>query len=134
TERVARAMAEVMGAKLALPEDVSPASLAEYDLVGFGSGIYFMRHHKTIRALVDRLPATSKDAFVFSTSGDPRNLNGALVRQLEKKSFRIRGSFACTGWDTFGPYKLVGGLQKGHPDEKDLENARAFARGLVKQG
>ena len=30
------------------------------------------------------------------------------------------------GYDTFGPFKLVGGLAKGHPKERDLEQARAF--------
>jgi multimeric flavodoxin WrbA len=35
-----------------------------------------------------------------------------------------------SGYDTFGPFKLIGGLAKGHPDDKDLENAVAFFRGL----
>ncbi len=132
TEKVAKAMAEVMGAQLAGPEGISPASLAEYDLIGFGSGIYFGKHHRAIRALVDRLPAMSRDAFVFSTRGADRDQNGPLVAQLEKKGFRLKGSFSCPGFDTVGPFKLVGGLQKGHPDAKDLEDARTFARGLLK--
>jgi flavodoxin len=125
-------MADVLGAKLAQPEETSPESLAEYDLIGFGSGIYFGKHHRTIRKFVDRLPAMSKDAFVFSTGGAARDQNGALVTQLKGKGLDVKGSFYCTGFDTFGPFKLVGGLQKGHPDEKDLENARVFARSLTK--
>lgn len=132
TEKVAKAMAEVLGAKLARPEDVSPDVLAEYDLIGFGSGIYYSKLHNTIRAFVDKLPTMSKDAFVFSTSGAVRDQNGRLIAQLEKKGFKVKGSFACAGWDTWGPYKLIGGLQKGHPDEKDLDNARAFARSMLK--
>lgn len=38
------------------------------------------------------------------------------------------GEFSCKGYDTFGPFKLVGGIAKGHPDERDLENARKFYR------
>ncbi len=132
TEKVAKAMADVLGAKLAHPEEIDPASLAEYDLVGFGSGIYFGKHHKTIRALVGRLPAMSKDVFVFSTGGAARDQNGPLITQLKGKGLNVKGSFYCTGFDTFGPFKLIGGLQKGHPDEKDFEDARAFARGLLK--
>ncbi len=132
TEKVAKAMAEVLGAKLAQPEEVDPASLAEYDLIGFGSGIYFGKHHKTILALADRLPAIGKDVFVFSTGGNARDQNGALVAKLKEKGLNVKGSFNCTGFDTFGPFKLIGGLQKGHPDEKDIEAARAFARGLKK--
>ena len=38
------------------------------------------------------------------------------------------GTFGCKGYDTFGPFRLVGGIAKGHPDEQDLNNARAFYR------
>ena len=34
------------------------------------------------------------------------------------------------GDDTFGPCKWVGGMAKGHPDEKDLEAAVNFVTGL----
>ena len=133
TEKVARAMADVLDARLAQPEEVDPASLAGYDLIGFGSGIYFSRHHKTIRAFIDRMPAMGKDAFVFSTSGAAGDHNGPLIAKLKSKGLNVKGSFACTGFDTFGPFRLIGGLQKGHPDEKDLADARVFAKGLLKQ-
>jgi hypothetical protein len=29
-----------------------------------------------------------------------------------------------------GPFKLIGGINKGRPDEKDLKQAEIFARGL----
>jgi hypothetical protein len=38
--------------------------------------------------------------------------------------------FACKGWDTWGPFKLVGGINKGRPKEKELDMAREFAKGL----
>jgi hypothetical protein len=40
------------------------------------------------------------------------------------------GDFSCNGWDTWGPLKLVGGTNKGRPNEQDLQEARVFARGL----
>jgi flavodoxin len=132
TEKIARAMADAMGAKLAKVGDADPASLQGYDLVGFGSGIYFGKHHRTIMAFVSRLPPMSKDAFVFSTSGAGRDQNGALIARLKEKGFNVTGSFSCSGFDTFGPFALVGGLKKGHPDAKDIENARTFAKSLMK--
>jgi flavodoxin len=132
TEKVAKAMAEVLGAKLAQPEDVDPASLQEYDLIGFGSGIYMGKHHKAILDLAGRLPQQTKAAFIFSTAGSGKNQHKALLELLRQKGFDIKGEFTCAGFDTFGPFKLVGGLKKGHPDAKDIEDARAFARGLLK--
>jgi flavodoxin len=61
----------------------------------------------------------------------PSHEHGALREVLRQKGFAIKGEFTCAGFDTFGPFKLIGGLKKGHPDEKDLEDARAFAKGLL---
>ncbi|MEI3307063.1 MAG: hypothetical protein V8R40_14225 [Dysosmobacter sp.] len=40
------------------------------------------------------------------------------------------GEFSCKGYNTFGPFKLIGGSAKGRPNEDDLENARTFYRKL----
>ena len=42
----------------------------------------------------------------------------------------VLGEFSCKGYDTFGPFRLVGGIAKGHPDAADLEDARRFYRVL----
>ena len=34
------------------------------------------------------------------------------------------------GYDTFGPFKLMGGIAKGHPDEEDIKNTVEFVKGL----
>ena len=49
---------------------------------------------------------------------------------LKEKKTDIIGKFGCKGYDTFEPFKLVGGIAKGHPDEKDLEAAVSFVAGL----
>ncbi len=132
TEKVAKAMAEVLGAMLAQPEEVDPASLTDYDLIGFGSGIYAGKHDKALLNLVSILPTQNKAAFVFSTSGSGGNQHKVLLEALRQKGFAIRGEFVCAGFDTFGPLKLIGGIKKSHPDAKDLENARSFAKSLMK--
>lgn len=132
TEKVAKAIAEVMGAKLVQPEDVDIVSLANYDLIGFGSGIYGRNHHKTIRSLVNNIPANNKNAFVFSTSQHSEGFFGTknthLVDTLKKKGWNVKGSFWCGG-ETRGIFKT---RYQGHPDAKDLEDARAFAKSLLK--
>jgi len=41
------------------------------------------------------------------------------------------GEFSCRGWDTNGWLEKIGGINKGHPNEKDLERARRFAERLM---
>ncbi|WP_048149911.1 flavodoxin family protein [Palaeococcus ferrophilus] len=133
TERVAKAMAEVLGAELTKPWKVKPEELLSYDLIGFGSGIYWWRHHWGLFKLVENLPNVGgKKAFIFSTAGlniRPYN-HRKLRRALKEKGFEIVGEFSCRGWDTNGWLAKIGGLNKGHPDERDIGRARKFAEGL----
>ena len=55
TEKVANAIAKVLGAEVRTPQQVDPEELREYDLIGFGSGIYSARHHESLLELADKL-------------------------------------------------------------------------------
>ena len=50
----------------------------------------------------------------------------------EEKNCRCLGVFYCKGFDTFGPFKLVGGINKNRPNTEDMEQAVPFYRGLNK--
>ena len=70
TRRVADRMAEVLDAEVVEPESIDPEKLREYDLVGFGSGIYYMAVDSRLRNLIRRLPHVDGiRAFTFFTSG-----------------------------------------------------------------
>ena len=133
TARIARAMADVLGADCAAPSECPYEKLAGYELLGLGSGIYYGGVHEELMNWARGLPETHAgrlDVFIFTTSGLPvlaklwhRPLKAALV----KKGYRVIGEFSCRGFDTWGPLWLTGGLNKRHPDERDIQRARAFA-------
>jgi flavodoxin len=137
TARVAEAMASVLGAEVAAPAEVSPASVGERELVGFGSGVYYGRMHEAIFEWVGCLPdgaGQGRRAFVFSTSGLPflaRVWHQPLKKLLRRKGFEVVGGFSCGGYDTWGPLWFLGGLNRRHPDDRDMERARAFAERLL---
>lgn len=139
TARVAEAMRGVLDARVATPEDVSHASLAHCDLVCFGSGVYYGGMHPALFDWLRSLPDAETAAIpacIFTTSGLPflaRFWAAPLRRLLTRKGFEVVGEFACRGLDTWGPLGLVGGLNRKHPNERDLESARRFAREIAKK-
>jgi len=139
TEKVAKAIAEILDAELVKPHEVDITTLSKYDLIGFGSGIYYVKHHSSLLGLIDKLPTLkNKKAFIFYTSGLRKirffhECNKALKRKLSDKGFDIIGEFSCPGFDTNGPLKFIGGIRKDRPNKKDLEKARNFARDLSKK-
>ncbi|GAA1952927.1 flavodoxin family protein [Kitasatospora viridis] len=135
TRRVAEVMGQVLSARVVEPGEVDPAELAGYDLVGFGSGIFTGSFHPRLREFVESLPVGGRGrAFVFATSGLPelrvRPFSRPLVRLLEGKGFTVDGTFSCRAYDTWLPFKLVGGINRSRPDGGDLAAARTFAEHL----
>lgn len=130
TLKVAEAMAEVLGAEIKKPSEVNTEQFSEYDLIGFGSGIYNRTHHKSLLELVDRVETQSKvKSFIFSTATLPvKSTHKELREKLTAKGFDIVGELQCKGLMThsFAKYCL-GGLNKGRPNEEDLEKAKDFA-------
>lgn len=107
------------------------ADLSPYDRIGFASGIYFSSFAKQIISFADAHLPENKDVFYIYTHGAP--IGGFLksIREIaEKKHCREVGKYHCFGYDTFGPFKMVGGIAKGHPDQKEIEAAVRFYQGL----
>jgi flavodoxin len=132
TEKIAKAMAEVLSAEILRPDEVNITRLFEYDLIGFGSGIYFGQHHQELLNLAEQLPVLNRKAFIFSTKGiGPKSLyHRALGERLTKKGLKIIADFSCPGFDSNGFIKLFGGINKQRPNEEDLAEAKEFARKL----
>jgi flavodoxin len=145
TEKISKVLAKVLDAQIKMPQQINPEELQEYSLIGFGSGIYSDKHHKTLLDLVDNLPqVTNKKAFIFSTCGAPIKLlqeraeftkyvaeNHSLLREkLQSKGYMIVDEFSCAGFNTNSFLKLLGGINKGRPNVEDLKHAEAFAKNL----
>ena len=140
TEKIAHVIAKVLGAPVKTSQQVNPDEILEYNLVGFGSGIYSATFDTSILDLVDRLPqVNNKNAFLFSTYGAPalianrefvENNHSQIRKKLMSKGYTVIGEFGCAGWNTNSFLKYFGGLNKGKPDAKDLMNAEAFARDM----
>jgi flavodoxin len=132
TARVARSVAKVLDADVREPEEVDPQTVPGHDVVGFGSGVFAGTHHPRLRRYVEALPpGQGTRAFVLTTAGLGRSQSWPWQRSLESvlrdKGYDVVGSFACRGFDTWLPLRLVGGINKGHPDRNDLARARRFA-------
>jgi flavodoxin len=138
TEKIAKVIAGELNADVKKPSEVK--DIAKYDLIGFGSGIYDDKHHKSLLDCVDKLPKSNKKAFIFSTSGVPVSILGdkflmnykakahkTLKDKLETKGYKVLDDFICPGFNTNVFLKYIGGLNKQRPNQKDFEKAKEFA-------
>lgn len=54
-----------------------------------------------------------------------------LEKLIKSKDASFAGFYSCPGYDTWGPFKLIGGKNKNHPDENDIEKAIQFYENLI---
>lgn len=136
TGKIGKVIAGSLNADLVKASDLNSDKLNDYDLIGFGSGVYKGKFHKSILDLIENMiPLHNKKAFVFSTSGmGKEQYNNPIMQKLKEKEFEVVGSFACKGYDTFGPFKLIGGIAKDRPNEEDIQNAKVFAQSMEAYG
>jgi flavodoxin len=135
TEKVAKAMADTIGADILKYDEVDGYNILDYDLVGFGSGIYYGKANKDMIEFINSLPPIrNRKAFIFTTSGKGNpNYSSSLAKRVSETGFEVIGEFTCKAFDVWGPLKLIGGINKGRPNTDDLKAAEIFVEGLIEE-
>ncbi|MGW2587180.1 hypothetical protein ACWCYZ_38880 [Streptomyces virginiae] len=129
---MAETMAEVVDARVVLPEEV-----AGHDLVGFGSGVFAQQMHpycwlSSARHLRLRgEPSPSPSPRAASRSRRSRRTTVRWCGSSTTRDSRSR-AFSPTARSTRGrSFRLIGDINKQRPNEDDLIATREFAERLA---
>ncbi|MFD6916928.1 flavodoxin [Streptomyces virginiae] len=121
---MAETMAEVVDARVVLPEEV-----AGHDLVGFGSGVFAQQMHPDLLDFVRALPASLRRA--ASRSRRSRRTTVRWCGSSTTRDSRSR-AFSPAARSTRGrSLRLIGDINKQRPNEDDLIATREFAERLA---
>ena len=105
---------------------------SKYKAVGFASGIYMSKFHKSLKKFLDGSPHLPQKTFIIYTSGSgSEKYADAFIKRLSGLGLEILGIYQCKGYDTYGPFKIIGGIAKGHPDMEDIEKCADFLKNTV---
>ena len=131
TKKVLDAIAAKHDLTLIDAAETPNADLSDYDLVGFASGIYYSKFHKTVLKFAENnLPEGKRVFFVYTYGAEKSGYTAAITAAVSAKKAQVVGEYGCFGFNTFGPFKLIGGIAKGHPDQDDLARAVTFYESL----
>lgn len=108
-------------------------NLQEYDLIGFASGIDFGKFYKEIKKFLnDNLPDNKKVFFIYTCAKKSSTFTRSIGEKANAKHSELLGEYGCRGYNTYGPWKLFGGMNKGHPTASETEDAIRFYENLLK--
>lgn len=104
-------------------------NLSKYDLIGFASGIYMGKFHRNIVDFINKHSKELNNVFLVYTSGSGiKGYGKKFQKELEKLELNVIDVFSCKGFDTYGIWKLIGGIAKRHPNQKDIEKFKLFIK------
>lgn len=107
------------------------ADLSGFDRIGFASGIYYSKFDKRVLTFAKENTPENKDVFFMYTYGaEKAGYTKAIRTALEGKNANVLGEYGCLGFNTFGPFKFIGGIAKNHPTAEELDNAVKFYNSL----
>lgn len=107
--------------------------LSEYDLIGYASGIYYSKFDKRILNFAKSHTPSGKNVFFVYTYGTEKpGYTKAITEAVAYSGATIIGEYGCLGFNTFGPFKLIGGMAKNHPNNDEINGAVSFYNNLNK--
>ena len=110
------------------------ANLSAYDLIGFASGIDFGRFYEPVeRFLKENLPEGKQVFFLYTCARTGTRFTETVREEAVKKGATVLGEYGCRGYNTYGPWKLMGGMNRNHPDQDEIEGAVRFFEGLLQK-
>ena len=101
--------------------------LSSYHIICFASGIYYGKFDKDVLRIAQECLRDGDNVIALMTYGGSSKFNGRDldgICRLKLASFHT--AYGCPGYDTYGPFKLMGGMNKGRPNAEDIQGAVDF--------
>ena len=109
------------------------ADLTDYDIIGFASGIDFGKFYPSVEQFAkDNLPEGKKVFFLYTCAMARKGFTDSMRDIANQKECKVMGEYGCKGFNTYGPWKLIGGMNKKHPNRQELSDAVSFYETLLK--
>ena len=101
--------------------------LQEYAVIGFASGIDFGKFYDEIENFAkNNLPIKKKVFFLYTCAMERKEFTNSMKEIVLEKEADILGEYGCKGYNTYGPWKVIGGMNKKHPTEVEIMSAVEF--------
>ncbi len=155
TEKVANSIKEGLAdhkVDILKVEDTDSASLGNYEIIFLGSGIYAGRVSKTVLDLIKKAEKLPPKFVFFNTHASIDSYQNGFKRVKRMiGDAQLLGEWDCRGESLGIPmetrFKMIENLPpeqqeqakkdmellKGHPNQEDLENAKEFAKSVIKK-
>ena len=131
TKKVCDRIATECGAVLVRAESVDAGfNWEDYDLIGFASGIAYSKFYDPVNSAAEQIPRGKRAFFIYTCAKNDKDFSTDIKKIVADRGAECLGSYGCRGFNTYGPLKLIGGMNKSNPNEDELKEAVDFVKKL----
>lgn len=106
--------------------------ISGYDCIGIASGIIYGKYYPQMLDYLSTKMPKEKKVFFIHTAGGPKEKHNAEAKAItDRLGCQCLGTYLCKGYDTYGPWKVIGGINKKHPNNDDFSKAQAFYSDII---
>jgi flavodoxin len=109
---------------LDIQKDRREVDLEQYEVLLLASGIYHGKIGEDLASFIaeNDKKISEKIILLLTTSGtnNPKYIHNT-IEKLEKYKIHVSAKFQCCGYDTWGPWRFMGGISKHRPNAEDLK-------------
>ena len=127
TYKIVKAISEKYNIEMIDATKQSVADLQNYDVIGFASGISFGKFYESVEKFATKnLPVKKQVFFLYTCAMERKGFTNSMREVVSQKEAVVLGEYGCKGYNTYGPWKVIGGMNKKHPTEEEIEAAIEF--------
>ena len=127
TYKVVKAISEKYNIEMIDATKQSVADLQNYDVIGFASGISFGKFYDSVENFAtENLPVKKQVFFLYTCAMERKGFTNSMRKIVSQKEAVVLGEYGCKGYNTYGPWKVIGGMNKKHPTEEEIAAAVEF--------
>ena len=129
TKKLCDRIASECGVKLVEAKSVTnDFGWNDYDIIGFASGIAYKKFYENVNKAAEMIPEGKKVFFIYTCAKNNTDFSQDIQSIVDKNGSECLGSYGCKGYNTYGPLKLIGGMNKQNPNEYELQKAVEFVK------
>ncbi len=102
--------------------------LTTYDNIIFTSGIDFGKFYEPVANVARKVPTGKKVYAIYTCASVNDKIGNDIKTIVEERGCTFEGKYGCKGYNTYGPWKVIGGMNKKHPSINEIHSAILFIK------
>ena len=132
TYKVVKAISEQYHIEIIDATKQTIADLQKYDIIGFASGIDFGKFYPAVEDFArENLPNKKQVFFLYTCAMVRKGFTDSIREIVSQKEAMVLGEYGCKGYNTYGPWQIIGGMNKKHPTKEEIALAVKFVGDLL---